>query len=41
MDIIDSRRVFDDDYAKMRYTLYIKKINTLLENHQKPHNKKI
>ena len=40
MDIIDSRRVFDDDYAKMRYTLYIKKINTLLENHQKPHNKK-
>lgn len=40
MDIIDTCRTFDEDYAKMRYTLYIQKVNTLLENHQKPHNKK-
>ena len=40
MDVIDTHRTFDEEYAKMRYTQYIKKVNWLLENHQKPHDRR-
>jgi len=40
MDVIDSRPMFDESYAKMRYTQYIRLVNDKLKKHQKPHDRR-
>lgn len=40
MDVIDSRPMFDESYAKMRYNQYLKAVQNLYKNHQTPHDRR-